>query len=81
MDRLRSIEMFIQVAQGRSFSGAAQWLGIARSNVTRHVGWLEKSLGTQLLARTTKSVRLTEAKPTQESGAPAARGNGNDRRK
>lgn len=61
MDRLRSIEIFIQVARGLSFSSAAQRLGIAKSNVTRHVGWLEKSLGVQLLARTTKSVRLTEA--------------------
>lgn len=61
MDRLRSIEIFIQVAQGLSFSSAAQRLGIAKSNVTRHVGWLEKSLGVQLLARTTKSVRLTKA--------------------
>ena len=61
MDRLRSIEIFIEVAQQMSFSAAAQRLGIAKSNVTKHVMWLEKSLGVQLLTRTTKSVSLTEA--------------------
>lgn len=61
MDRLRSIEIFIEVAQQLSFSAAAQRLGIAKSNVTKHVIWLEKSLGVQLLTRTTKSVSLTEA--------------------
>jgi DNA-binding transcriptional LysR family regulator len=61
MDRLRAIEVFSEVAKGRSFSAAAQRLGMAKGNVTKHVAWLEKLLGAQLLARTTKSVSLTEA--------------------
>lgn len=61
MDRLRAIEVFSEVARGRSFSAAALRLGMAKGNVTRHVKWLEESLGAQLLTRTTKSVSLTEA--------------------
>jgi DNA-binding transcriptional LysR family regulator len=49
------------VAQGLSFSGAAQRLGMAKGNVTKHIAWLEQSLGVQLLTRTTKSVSLTES--------------------
>ena len=61
MDRPRAIEIFAEVARGLSFSGAAQRLGMAKGNVTKHVAWLEELLGAQLLTRTTKSVSLTEA--------------------
>ncbi len=61
MDRLRAIEIFAEVARGRSFTGAAVRLGMAKGNVTKHVAWLEALLGAQLLTRTTKSVSLTEA--------------------
>ena len=61
MDRLKAIEIFAEVARGRSFTAAAQRLGMAKGNVTKHVKWLEQLLGAQLLARTTKSVSLTEA--------------------
>lgn len=61
MDRLRAIEIFTEVARGRSFSAAAMRLGMAKGNVTKHVAWLEQLLGAQLLTRTTKSVSLTEA--------------------
>lgn len=61
MDKLKAIEVFIEVAQGLSFSGAAQRLGMAKGNVTKHIAWLEQTLGVQLLTRTTKSVSLTES--------------------
>jgi DNA-binding transcriptional LysR family regulator len=61
MDRLKAIEIFAEVARGRSFTGAAQRLGIAKGNVTKHVAWLEAQLGAQLLLRTTKSVSVTDA--------------------
>ncbi|MDH6185818.1 LysR family transcriptional regulator [Polaromonas sp. CG_23.6] len=61
MDRLRAIEIFTEVARGRSFTAAAVRLGMAKGNVTKHVKWLEDSLGAQLLTRTTKSVSLTGA--------------------
>jgi DNA-binding transcriptional LysR family regulator len=61
MDKLRCIEVFIEVAKAASFSDAARRLNISKGNVTKHVAWLEKSLGTQLLVRTTKSVGMTDA--------------------
>ena len=61
MDRLKAIEIFSEVARGRSFTAAAHRLGMAKGNVTKHVKWLEALMGAQLLARTTKSVSLTEA--------------------
>ncbi|SFU26579.1 LysR substrate-binding domain-containing protein [Paraburkholderia aspalathi] len=69
MDRLRCIEVFVEVAHAASFSAAAQRLGMSKGNVTKHVAWLEQSLGVQLLSRTTKSVSMTEAGMTLlESG-------------
>lgn len=61
MDRLRCIEIFTEVARGLSFTAAAERLGMAKGNVTKHVAWLEANLGVQLLTRTTKTVRLTDA--------------------
>jgi len=61
MDRLRAIEIFSEVARGRSFSAAAERLGMAKGNVTKNVKWLEEQFGAQLLTRTTKSVSLTDA--------------------
>ena len=61
MDRLRCIEVFSEVARGLSFTAAAERLGMAKGNVTKHVAWLEASFGVQLLTRTTKQVRLTDA--------------------
>jgi DNA-binding transcriptional LysR family regulator len=61
MDKLRCIEVFIEVAKAASFSDAARRLNISKGNVTKHVAWLERSLGTQLLVRTTKSVGMTDA--------------------
>lgn len=61
MDKLRCIEVFIEVAESLSFSAAAQRLGMARGTVSKHIHWLERSLEAQLLTRTTKSVALTDA--------------------
>ncbi len=61
MDRLRCIEVFVEVARDGSFSGAARRLGMSKSAATKHVAWLEQSLGAKLLNRTTKHVGLTEA--------------------
>ncbi len=61
MDRLRCIEVFVEVARDGSFTGAARRLGISKSATTKHIAWLEHSFGTKLLNRTTKHVGLTEA--------------------
>lgn len=59
----------MEVGRGRSFTAAAQRLGMAKGNVTKHVAWLEKLMGAQLFNRTTKSVSLTEAGLSLMEGA------------
>ena len=61
MDRLSAIQAFVGVAEHHSFRGAAARLGRSASVVTRQVSALESHLGVQLLARTTRSVALTDA--------------------
>lgn len=61
MDRLRSIEVFVQVAREGSFTGAARHLGISKASATKHVAALEQVLGARLLNRTTTRVALTDA--------------------
>lgn len=61
MDRLLSMEVFVEVARRGSFVAAADRLNMSRPAVTRHVVDLEKWLGARLLQRTTRRVTLTEA--------------------
>lgn len=49
------------VAEQRSFSRAADLLGLKRSSLSHTIKGLETSLGVQLFLRTTRSVALTEA--------------------
>jgi len=58
---LRCIEVFVEVARDGSFTGAARRLGMSKGTATKHVAWLEQSLGAKLMNRTTKHVGLTEA--------------------
>ena len=59
-----AVELFARVAELRSFRGAADALGVPRSTVSRRISELERSLGTRLLQRTTRSVELTSAGKT-----------------
>ncbi|MGE0483571.1 MAG: LysR substrate-binding domain-containing protein [Gammaproteobacteria bacterium] len=61
MDKLAAMQCFDQVAASGSFSAAARQLGRSKAAVSRLVGELEAELGVQLLVRTTRQVRLTEA--------------------
>jgi len=61
VDRLHCLKIFAEVARNSSFAEAAQRLGMSRAGVSKHVAWLEESIGAQLLQRTTKQVNLTEA--------------------
>lgn len=58
---LASLEVFLVVAAERSFRRAAGKLGVTPSAVSHAVRRLEERVGTPLLARTTRSVRLTDA--------------------
>ncbi|HTB61227.1 MAG TPA: LysR family transcriptional regulator [Polyangia bacterium] len=59
-----AVEIFVRVAELRSFRGAADALGVPRSTVSRRIGELERALGTRLLQRTTRRVELTGAGKT-----------------
>ncbi|WP_437738220.1 LysR family transcriptional regulator [Sorangium sp. So ce1335] len=60
MDTLTSIEFFVTTVQAGSFAAGARRLGVTASAVSRRIARLEDELGVQLLARTTRSLRLTE---------------------
>jgi DNA-binding transcriptional LysR family regulator len=57
---LPQLQTFLAVARLRSFSGAARELGVSVSAVSQTVKQLEELLKVTLLARTTRSVSLTE---------------------
>ena len=61
MDRFQSMAVFVAVAEEQSFAGAARRLRMSPPAVTRAIATLEKRLGVQLLHRTTRRVRTTEA--------------------
>lgn len=61
MDRFRSIEVFVRVAERGGFAAAARDLAMSPPAVTRAISALEARIGTRLLHRTTRLVRLTEA--------------------
>src|SRR3569832_232153 len=61
MDKLSAMKVFVRVAEAGSFAAVATQLGLARSVVTRQVAALESSLGTKLIARSTRRLALTSA--------------------
>ncbi len=60
MDRLDAMRIFLGVADRESFADAARALRVSAAAASRAVARLEVELGTALLSRTTRSVRLTE---------------------
>jgi LysR family transcriptional regulator for bpeEF and oprC len=60
MQDLRTLAIFVKVAERRSFVRAADELGITQSGVSNAIKRLEDQTGTRLLARTTRRVSLTE---------------------
>ena len=59
MDRFDSLQLFTRIVELGSFSQAAAALDIPRATATYAIKELESRLGTQLLKRTTRSVRPT----------------------
>lgn len=55
------VEAFVEVVRGGSFAAAARQLQVSNSHISRLVSQLEQQLGTQLLYRTTRQIRLTDA--------------------
>jgi DNA-binding transcriptional LysR family regulator len=61
MDDLGALESFLKTVESGSFSAAASLLGLTPAAVSKHVAKLERTLGTRLFQRTTRSLTLTES--------------------
>src|SRR4030095_15392815 len=55
------MRVFARVVEAKSFSAAADRLGISKSLASRHVSALERSLSVKLLKPPTRKLSLTEA--------------------
>lgn len=60
-NRLNGMRVFALVVEAKSFSAAADKLGMSTSLASRHVSALERSLSVKLLNRSTRKLSLTEA--------------------
>lgn len=61
MSELDHVAVFSRVVAAGGFSAGARQLGIPKSSASRSVKQLEQTLGVQLLQRTTRRLRLTDA--------------------
>lgn len=61
VDRFTALRVFTGVVQQGGFSAAARALGLSNAAVSKNVAELETHLGVQLIARSTRRMRLTEA--------------------
>ncbi len=59
-ENLDDLGFFVAVVEAGGFSAAARVLGARKAQVSRRVQVLERALGSRLLERTTRAVRLTE---------------------
>jgi DNA-binding transcriptional LysR family regulator len=57
---LNDIVVFTRVAETKSFTGAAELLGLPKSTVSRKLAQLEERLGVRLVQRTTRKLALTD---------------------
>ncbi|OBS09277.1 LysR family transcriptional regulator [Acidihalobacter prosperus] len=58
---LAEMAIFVRVVELGSFTRTARELGMSTSSVSRSISRLERALGTRLLQRTTRSLRLSES--------------------
>lgn len=61
MDRFRTLEIFIAVAESQGFASGARKCRLSAPVATKAISELEASLGVRLLNRTTRQVSLTDA--------------------
>ncbi len=58
---LNEMEIFYYIVQLKSFSKAAEKLGVSKAYISKRLAKLEQSLNTRLLTRSTRQLTLTEA--------------------
>ncbi|KEA62086.1 Transcriptional regulator, LysR family [Marinobacterium lacunae] len=56
---LNDLSLFIRVVETGSFTSAAETLNVQKSTISRRIAQLEDSLGTRLIQRTTRKLKLT----------------------
>lgn len=61
MDRIEAMRIFVATLDEGSLAGAGRRLGRSPAAVSRAIAFLENHVGVQLLHRTTRSIRLSEA--------------------
>ncbi|WP_312994685.1 LysR family transcriptional regulator [Achromobacter animicus] len=61
MDRLKAMQVFVEVADRGSLSAAAVHLDMSRAMVSRYLAEMEQWVGVRLLHRTTRRLSLTPA--------------------
>jgi len=61
MDEFRSLRVFVRVVENGSFSETAKEFSVAQATISKQLSELEDTLKTKLLARTTRSLNMTEA--------------------
>ncbi len=59
MDRFEAMRAFVRIVERRSFTLAAQDIGVPRSTITQTIKQLEARLGVRLIQRTTRTVSPT----------------------
>jgi LysR family transcriptional regulator for bpeEF and oprC len=60
MDKVKAMQTFVRIVEARSFTRAAESLGLPRAALTATIQKLEAYLGAQLLQRTTRKLALTQ---------------------
>lgn len=61
MDRFSAMELFVRIAETRSFSAVGKERRIGQPTISKQISALEAELGAELLHRNTRPITLTEA--------------------
>src|SRR6267154_4210996 len=61
MDRIDAMKVFVSAVAEGSLAGAGRRLGRSPAAVSRAIAFLEQQVGVELLHRTTRSIKLSEA--------------------
>jgi len=61
MDRIDAMKVFVAALEEGSLAGAGRRLGRSPAAVSRAIAFLEAHVGTELLHRTTRSIKMSEA--------------------